>query len=106
MTNFNYIKAMSIDELTEWLDKHGQFDSSPWIEWFNQEYCQKCASIECTCADAEEKLGINPFYGDTVECAYCELADESGTKRCRFFTELDAVPDSAAIIKLWLSSQA
>ena len=55
--------------------------------------------------DAKEKLGITPFYDDTIECAYCELADESGIKRCRFFPELDDVPDNRGMIKMWLESE-
>lgn len=29
MTNYEYITHMSVDEMAEWLDKYGMFDSSP-----------------------------------------------------------------------------
>ena len=106
MTNLQKIKDMSIDELAEWLDKNGMFDNSPWLNSFNEKYCEKCESIECSYADAEEKLGLTPFYNETFECAYCELADENGIKRCRFFPELDDVPDNETVIKMWLEEEA
>lgn len=106
MTNLEKIKNMSIDELAEWLDKNGMFDNSPWLNAFNDKYCEKCESIECCYADAKEKLGITPFYDETFECAYCELADENGVKRCRFFQELDDIPDNKEMIKMWLEEEA
>ena len=110
MTNFKHIQSMNIDEFAEWLDKHGMFDGSPWNDWFSKRYCENCESIKCKYADAEEKLGFTPYifgsYGGDIECAFCELADETGVKRCRFFPELDDVPDNLEIIKMWLIEEA
>lgn len=110
MTNFKRLQTMTIDELAEWLDKNGSFDVSPWSEWFGKTYCDKCESIKCRYADAEEKLGFTPYifgsYNGDLECAYCELADESGVKRCRFFPELDDVPDNKEVIEMWLIEEA
>ncbi len=101
MTNLEKIKNMSIDELAEWLDKNGMFDNSPWMNLFNEKYCAKCESIKCKYADAEEKLGITPFsYSGEIECAYCELEN-----KCRFFPELDDVPDNKEMIKMWLEEE-
>ena len=105
-TNFDRLRSMTIDELAEWLDKNGMIDNSPWLNSFNEKYCEKCESIECSYVDAKEKLGLTPFYDETFECAYCELADETGVKRCRFFTELDDVPDNKEMIKMWLEEEA
>jgi ATP-dependent helicase/DNAse subunit B len=52
--------------------------------------------------DAEEKLGITPFsYSGEIECTYCELEN-----KCRFFQELDDVPDNKEMIKMWLEEEA
>ena len=102
MNNFKRIQSMTVDELAEWLDENGQFDSAPWSEWFSKKYCNNCESIKCKYADTEEKLGITKFsYSGEIECAYCELE-----KNCRFFPELDDVPDNREVIKLWLEEEA
>ena len=102
MINFERLQLMSIDELAEWLDKNGMFDNSPWSEWFSKKYCENCESIKCKYADAEEKLGITPFsYSGEIECAYCELEN-----KCRFFQELDDIPDNKKVIKMWLEEEA
>lgn len=102
MTNIERLKAMSLEELAEWLDENGMFDGSPWNTWFTNRYCENCESIECKYDRAKTDLGITPFYDETIECAYCELADESGIKRCRFFPELDDIPNNKKIIEMWL----
>ena len=85
MTNFEHLKSMSIEELAEWLDEYGQFDNSPWSTWFSETYCDKCESIKCKYVDAEKTLGFSPYifgsYSGDLECAFCELADETGIKR-------------------------
>lgn len=89
MTNYEYIKSMSIDKFSEWIDEHGQFDSSPWMSWFDQKYCKNCPDIMCT------------YENGTVEfpCSYCEL-----NGKCKFFPDLDETPDNKMIIKMWLES--
>ena len=106
MTNFNRLQTMTIDEFAEWLDKNGSFDDSPWLNSFNEKYCSKCESVEISYENVKEKLGLEPWFGHTTECAFCELADEAGIKRCRFFQELDDVPDNFEMIKLWLNEEA
>jgi len=102
MTNLQKIKNMNVDELADWLDKNSSFDDSSWSEFFNKEYCKKCEAIKCTYADAEEKLGIQTFsYSGDIECAHCEVYG-----KCKFFPELDDIPDNKAIIKLWLEEEA
>ena len=102
MINFEKLRLMSIDAFAAWLDENGQFDGSPWSEFFNKKYCEKCESIKCTYADAEEKLGIQAFsYSGNIECAYCEVYG-----KCRYFEALDDIPDNKEIIKLWLEEEA
>lgn len=106
-TNFERLHSMTIDELAEWLDENGMFDNSPWLNSFNEKYCERCESIKCKYADAEEKLEFSPLFpSGEIECAYCELADENGVKRCRFFPDLDYVPGNIEMIKMWLEEDA
>ena len=42
MTNIEKLHAMSLDEFSLWLDENGLFDNSPWMNWFDKEYCQNC----------------------------------------------------------------
>ena len=107
MTNFKHLQTMTIEELATWLDENGMFDNSAWSNWYNKRYCENCESIECKYEGSKEKLGIESLFEDSIiECAFCELADESGVKKCRFFQELDDVPDSKKIIELWLQEEA
>lgn len=87
MTIFEDIKSKNLDELAKWLNEHG-CDDSPWILWFDKNYCKKCDCI--------------PYDESTPwkECAWCEVHD-----KCRFFPEMDGVPDCLQIVKMWLESE-
>ena len=99
MTNLECLRNLPIDELAEWLDEHGQFDNSPWANWFNENYCEKCESITCKVEAAN--VGLTPLYPEQEEdFAYCELH-----KNCKFFKHLETVPDVTDIIKMWLESE-
>ena len=100
MNNLEKLKSMSVDELVDWLDKHGSFDDSPWLKWFVSECCDKCEPIICICDDAKQALGFEPLLGNDVECAYCEVHN-----KCKFFSDLNEVPSNKYIIKLWLESE-
>lgn len=89
-TNFENLKEMSLDEFAEWLDKYGQFDGSPWMEWFTQNYCDKCESIKVTLPD-------NFLHVKESVCSYCELEH-----KCRFFLDMDHEPTNIETIKMWL----
>ena len=83
---------MTIDELASWLSKHGDFDSSPWMEWFDRNLCANCEPEEVYVAD----LG-----GRKMTCAWCELHH-----KCKYFQDMAEIPDNEEIIKLWLESEA
>lgn len=101
MTNFAKFKIMTIDELADFLDKFGQFDGTPWSEWFGHHYCDNCESIRCKHAETEEKLGIlPPSYRGEVDCAYCELNDQ-----CKFFPQIEGIPENREVIKMWLNKE-
>lgn len=86
---FDEIVSKNIDELAEWLDKYGYFDGSPWTEWFDKNYCSKCESV---ITGEQDEYWSNEFY-------WCEL-----NGKCRFFVEMDNIPDNKFVIKLWLGS--
>ena len=90
MINYDRFKNMSINELSEWLDKHGDFDSSPWMTWFDHKYCKNCQDVMCHYENSEYDF----------PCSWCELEN-----KCKFFQELDEVPDNKMIIKMWLESE-
>ena len=97
MTNFEKFTTSDIDALARFLDKHGAFNGSPWMKWFDENYCKKCEPIKCDSKTAQTVLRISPFYCSGVTCAYCELED-----KCKFFPDLDYIPDNEDIIKMWL----
>lgn len=90
MNNFENFKSMSIDQLAEWLDKYLAFDDAPHMVWFNEKYCNNCESIMCHYEDSEREF----------PCAHCEL-----NNKCKFFPEMDEVPGSVEIVKLWLEAE-
>lgn len=93
MTNFEKIKNMTLDEFAEWLDKYGNFDKAPWTEWFSRNYCENCPS---------EKVKVK--WSDTneseEEVGWCELEH-----KCKFFQDMDEVPDNLKTIKMWLEQK-
>ena len=97
MTNFKRIQSMSVEELAAWLDEHGQFDGSPWNNWFNGRYCENCEPIELKYEDSKQKLGITPFYDETLECGYCECHDH-----CKFFPNIKGIPSNKEVLEMWL----
>lgn len=90
MTRFAKIKLMDTEELSEWLDQQSQCGISPWIEWWDEHYCQKCESV----------MAFVPYLNGEHECSYCEV-----NHNCRFFPKMDEVPDDKEIIKMWLESE-
>ena len=100
MSNFEKMKSMSIDDLAKWLDEYGQFDNSPWSNWFAKKYCNNCESIKCRYDEVKERLDITPFYNREIECAYCELE-----KKCQFFSEIEDIPNNVEVVKMWLESE-
>lgn len=99
MNNFDKLKNMTIEELAKFLDEHGMYDDTPWMKWFNENYCDKCESIIVKAAEAESIIGIKPFYDEEYECAYCEVYEDC----CKFFSE--GFPSNKDIIKMWLEAE-
>ena len=98
VTNFDFIKNMDIEDLAQFLDCYGRFEDTPWMKWFNEKYCENCESIKCK----YEGDVWNTYH--ELEAAYCELAD-NGVKRCRFFPDMNDVPNSKEICLMWLKEE-
>jgi hypothetical protein len=90
MTNFSNLTTMSLYEFAEWLDENGMWDNSPWLLWFDKTYCQRCDSIK----------GFVPEFNKECKCAYCEAY-----ANCRFFPNMDHVPDCKETITMWLKAE-
>ena len=100
MTNLECLKSLSLEDFANWLDEYGQSDGELWSDWFDKTYCEKCEPVKCTVADSEN-VGLKPpWLSNTLECAYCELE-----KKCKFFENLEDVPDNKEIIKMWLMQE-
>lgn len=91
MNNFDMLKNLTKDQLSEWLDKYINFDYSPHMTWFNTCYCSNCEPVICKYEDGNREF----------PCSYCEIYD-----KCKFFNELNEVPSSKEIIKMWLESES
>ena len=87
----NIFESLSIDEFVDWLDEHCTLENSPWIDWFDKIYCKNC----------EPAIDFLPFYNKEMECSFCELYG-----KCRFFQDMDDIPDNKQIIKMWLLSDS
>lgn len=85
MTIFDSMKSNNIDEFAEWLCKYASSDCSPWIQYWDNNYCKKCGW--------EEDYIWNGY-------AWCEL-----NGKCKFFKDMDKIPDEKDVIKLWLESE-
>ena len=91
MTNFENIKAMSINELAALLCQLDEgYCYTPWIDWFDNNYCKKCEPIR----EYVEHLNRE------LDFSWCELND-----RCKFFSDLGDVPDCECMARLWLESE-
>lgn len=90
MTQFEKFKSMDIDALAEWLDQNIEFGCSPWSQWFDEKYCQKCTPIMCKYEDSKYEF----------PCAWCEVESF-----CRSFPETANVPSGKEIAWMWLRSK-
>lgn len=90
MTVFDNINSKNIDEFVEWLHKIGMHESSPWMKFFDDNYCKKC----------EPEVADDPDAGWHLSSAYCELHD-----KCKYFKDIDDIPSIKQIIKMWLESE-
>lgn len=90
MNNFERLKSMSVEELTEWLDKHIQFCASPWCRWFDTKYCKNYEPIMCNYPNSEFQF----------PCAWCEL-----NEKCKYFSEVDGQPKTRDFVKMLLVAE-
>lgn len=87
MTNIEKIKTFSIEELSGFLDSIG-FDNTPWMNWFENKYCNNCDCVKC----------FHEAIGAEVEYSYCEFY-----KVCKFFPDrLSDDINGKIICAMWL----
>lgn len=91
MTVFEKIKAVDINGLIEMFDKFSFNEHSPWFEWYDKKYCGNCIA----------EIKFHPEINRDAEFGWCEMH-----QNCRYFPELDEIPDTKQIIKMWLESEA
>ena len=91
VTNFSLLKRMNVEEFADWLDKNGQFDGSPWMKWWDENYCKRCEPIMCRYPDSKVEF----------PCSWCELNES----KCKYFPEMEQAPENKDIIKLWLNTE-
>jgi hypothetical protein len=103
MTIFESINSKNIDEFAKWLDKYGAYEDLSWMKWWNENYCQKCEMVTIPREEYARIVGwkLCSDYHGNIDCGYCEV-----NGRCRYFEDMDEVPDSIEIIKLWLETEA
>lgn len=100
MTRYEQLTSLPIEQLAQWIDTHGQFDGSPWITWFDENYCSKCESIKIKKENSKAILGFELMFADETTCSYCELY-----KKCKYFQDKDETPTNVDIIQMWLEEQ-
>ena len=90
-------KDMTVQELAKFLDSVHDYDSSPWISYFQKEFCDKCEPIIAT---APGSWSFEPEK--EYEFAPCELINEDGTHNnpCGY-----ANCKTVELVKLWLNSE-
>lgn len=90
MKIIDVIKSYTTDEMVDFLDEYSMHDSNPWFDWWDENYCSKCMT----------EIKFTPYCGRYFEYAYCELHNN-----CRYFQDMEEVPDSKQILKIWLETE-
>lgn len=97
MTNHENLLNKTTRELAKWLDANGQFDGSPWMKWFDKNFCSKCESVKIKKENSKVVLGFDLLFVNETTCSYCELY-----KKCKYFQDRDETPTNVDIIEMWL----
>ena len=90
MKIIDVIKSYTIDEMADFLDEYTSSGDSPWNDWFDENYCEKCMP----------EISTESYYYGYMECAYCELHGN-----CKYFQNMKEVPNNKEVIKMWLETE-
>lgn len=99
MTIYDKFTTSTKESLAKWILDFGNHEDSPWMNWFDKNYYQKCEPEIVTREESEAKLGFYLSFVDKTECSYCEVY-----KECRFFPN-KPIPDIEEIIRMWLDQE-
>lgn len=86
MTVFEKFKSMSIDDFAKWYEDK-LYEEDPCIDWWDNTYCKKC-------------MADDSYESDGLSYEWCNIHG-----KCKYFQELDNVPDFKQMIKIWLESE-
>lgn len=89
MNRFEQIQTMNMQEFAKWMDKYCDFDGSPWVDFFSEEYCDKCDPIMCRRENSKVEFS----------CAWCEIHNN-----CKFFSSQE-FPSMEDMILMWLQEK-
>lgn len=103
MTNLEKFQQIttSVNKFADWIDKHCFYDNTPWMDWWDKNYCDKCESIILSADECKELTGIEPLFASNLECAYCEVYH-----KCKYFPDLEETPSMKDIVKMWLAAES
>lgn len=73
LSNYGRIMRMDIYELAQFLDSITDYEGTPWAEWFEKTFCDKCKTIK---TKEEEYTPCDLNYDDSF-CACAGLYKES-----------------------------
>ena len=91
MTVFEKIKSMTKEEIVNWISElYNVGDSSPWIKWWDDNYCKKCESV----------MLYDEWLKRDAEFAWCEVNNGD----CKFFPEKE-MASYKTMIEAWLDSE-
>lgn len=90
MKIIDVIKSFTTDEMADFLDKYTAMGDTPWEDWFDENYCNKCMP----------EISPDSYYCGYVDCAYCELHNN-----CKYFPEMNETPSYKQVIKMWLETE-
>lgn len=87
MNNYDVITEMSLEELAIWLGKIDSWEDTPWVKWWDKNYCSNCKPL------------VTPIRPD-IEHSFCELKHH-----CKFASSKKELTD-VDIITTWLEAQS
>lgn len=80
-SNLEWLRSLSVNELAQVISEFSDRDMLPWVEHFNNSYCNGCPGE----------------FVNGQEFAYCERHGN-----CRYFKSQDDIPSDMTMAAMWL----